>query len=125
MTKWFFFLSLAFIPLYFIRLFQAPVYKIPEGTTVRIVGRLSSQPYLKGSQQIINLGPVMIITDRFPGYFYGQKLMVLGKFEKKVINKFQTQYSASFPEIQVIQNNEVARKDFNLITLLMMTRGQI
>jgi hypothetical protein len=124
MTKWFFLFSLVFIPLYLLRLSQTSVYKIPEGIPVRIIGHLSSQPYLKGSQQIIRLGPAMIITSRFPGYFYGQKSMVLGKFEKKVINKFQAQYSASFPEIQVIQNNEVARKDLNSIALLMMARGQ-
>ena len=77
----FFFLTLLFIPLYLIRLKQEPLYKIPADQPVRIVGQVSQQPYLNGSKQIIRIGPTLLVTQRFPRYFYGQRLEVFGKFE--------------------------------------------
>ena len=98
---------------------------IPENQPVKIIGRVTKQPYLKGSYQIINMGPVLIRTNRFPGYFYGDKLVVVGGFKKQVINPFLTQYFAFFPTIQKIEEGQNLVSQKNFIRLLLKTRGQI
>lgn len=72
----------------------------------QFLGRVSQQPYPKASQQVISVGPVLIKTNRFPGYFYGQKLQITGRFKKKVINPFQIQYFAYYPTIRVPGNSK-------------------
>lgn len=123
--KFFLLFLVLFIPLYLLRLSQVPKYNIPEKVPVKLVGRVSRQPYLKDSYQIIYLGPVVIKTGRFPGYFYGQKLEVIGKFQKRVLNRFQIQYSSYFPDIQVAERREKELEEFNLLATLLKTRGRI
>jgi competence protein ComEC len=118
-------IAVLFIPLYLLRLSQVSEYKIPEGEKVKIVGRISQQPYHKDSYQIISLGPILITTSRFPGYFYGEKIQVIGKFQKKVINPFQTQYFTYFPAIQRTEGQGFPSSKFNLKQFLLKTRGRI
>jgi competence protein ComEC len=121
---WLIFLTL-FIPLYLFKLHSIPIYQIPEDTEIRLRGRLTQQPYLKDSQQIIYLGPIMIVTDRFPGYFYGQKLEVFGRFEKEVTNFFQVRYFAYFPRIRLIEEPQFGLGTAKLMTILIKVRGRI
>lgn len=114
-----------FFPLYFFRLSLVPAYQIPEDSLVKIRGRITQQPYLTNSYQIINLGPIMIKTRRFPGYFYGQKIEVIGKFERRVINKFWIKYTTYFPTIQVVDEEKSGVGRFDLTTILLKTRGRI
>lgn len=118
-------LVILFIVFYFFRLWQLPQAKIPEGQTVKITGRVTKQPYLKVSYQIIEIGPVLILTNRFPGYSYGDRLEVSGKFEKKVINIFQSQYIAFFPTIRLLAEKENLIGKTNLTRFLLKTRGQV
>jgi len=122
--KWWL-ISFLFLSFYFWRLFSLPKLIIPENQPVKIIGRVTKQPYLKGSYQIINMGPVLIRTNRFPGYFYGDKLVVVGGFKKQVINPFLTQYFAFFPTIQKIEEGQNLVSQKNFIRLLLKTRGQI
>jgi len=64
-------LLLAVIALYFFRLQSVSKLEIPEDAVITLRGKVTQQPYLKGSYQIIYLGPISIKTGRFPGYFYG------------------------------------------------------
>ena len=123
--KIFFILLVLFVPLYLFCLSQVPEYKIPEGKTVKIVGRVIQQPYLKDSYQIISLGPILITTSRFPGYFYGEKIQVIGKFQKRVMNPFQIQYFTYFPAIQRIEGQDFQLAKFSLRQFLFKTRGRI
>ncbi|HUV42931.1 MAG TPA: ComEC/Rec2 family competence protein, partial [Patescibacteria group bacterium] len=104
------FVLILVIFLYFFRLQSVSRLKIPEGREITLKGRVSQQPYLKDSYQIIYLGPVFLETHRFPGYFYGDRLVVTGRFEKRVINPFDTRYSAYFPDIQNAE--EEGKEDF-------------
>jgi competence protein ComEC len=122
--KWWF-ISILFLASYFWRLSSLPKFSIPENQPVKIIGRVTRQPYLKGSYQIINMGPVLIRTNRFPGYFYGDKLVVVGGFKKQVINSFLTQYFAFFPTIQKIEEEQNLVSQKNFIRLLLKTRGQV
>jgi competence protein ComEC len=90
------------IVLYAFRLFSVSQLNLPTEKAITLRGKVSQQPYLKGSYQIISLGSIKVYTDRFPSYFYGDFLMISGKFEKRVINPFQTEYWAFFPTIQPI-----------------------
>lgn len=95
-----FFLIAAVCVIYLFRFNSVSKLDIPEGVEVKIRGRITQQPYLKGSYQNISLGKIFLKTERFPGYFYGERLEVVGKFEKRVINPFQNQYFAFFPTIR-------------------------
>lgn len=116
---------LLFLCLYLFRLTQRPRYFIPEEKPVKIVGRVTNQPYLKDSYQIIELGPVLILANRFPGYFYGDKIEVFGKFQKEVINSFTSQYISFFPTIRLLSEEENLLGKVNLKRFLLKTRGQI
>jgi len=119
------FLLALFIPLYLFRLSLVPEYNIPEQTPAKLVGRISKQPYHKGSYQIISLGSVVIRTGRFPGYFYGQKLEVVGKLEKKVINPFLTEYFAFYPAIRVVDEEKNLGQVTNFQRILFNIRGRL
>jgi competence protein ComEC len=115
-----------FFCFYFFRLVYLPRYLLPEGERpVKIVGRVTNQPYLKDSYQIIELGPVLILAQRFPGYFYGDRLEVIGTFGKEVINIFKSQYISFFPTIHLLEEKEtlIGKTDFK--RCLLKTRGQI
>jgi competence protein ComEC len=90
---------LILLPLYLWRLRQVPVYRIPEDKTVKVTGWITRQPYLKGSNQIINVGPITVKTDRFPRYFYGQKISLSGNFTRRLTTGDYPQYYSSYPSI--------------------------
>ena len=117
--------SISFLPLYFLRLRSLPTYRIPVGKEVKVRGKISRQPYLKASQQIIYLGPVLIKTTRFPGYFYGQEIGVIGKFQKRVIGRFRTEYSAYFPPIRLVEEEKIEGQKPDLREILFKIRGQL
>jgi len=120
------FFFLLFFCLYFLRLAYAPRYSIPEGEKpVKIVGRITNQPYLKDSYQVIELESVLILAKRFPGYFYGDKLEVIGKFQGEVINPFKKQYISFFPTIRLLKEKESLIGKTNFKKFLLKTRGQI
>lgn len=100
------FLFILFFPLYFFRLYLVRPINIPDQAQIRLVGQISRQPYLKGSKQIIYVSQFLITTDRFPTFFYGQNVEVVGKVNKKVINRFQTQYSLNYPAISLINKED-------------------
>ncbi len=116
---------LLFLCLYLFRLTQTPRYFIAEGKPVKIVGRVTNQPYFNDSYQIIKLGPVLILAQRFPGYFYGDKVEVFGKFQKEVINPFKSQYMSFFPTIRLLKEEESLISKTNFKKFLLKTRGQI
>lgn len=113
------------IALYFFRLQSVSRLNIPEKTIITLRGRVTQQPYLKGSYQIISLGPIILKTDRFPGYFYGDHLKITGNFEKRVINPFYSQYYAYFPTIRKIGGNQKMTLFSNLKKKLYYFRGQL
>src|SRR4030043_877267 len=116
---------LLFLCLYFFRLTQTPRYLIPKGKSVKIVGRVTNQPYLKDSYQIIELGPVLILANRFPGYFYNDKVEVFGKFQEEVINSFKSQYISFSPTIRLLKGEGSLIEEANFRRFLLQTRGQI
>jgi competence protein ComEC len=113
-----------FLAFYLFRLSHLPQIKIPQGQTVKIRGIVTKQPYLSGSQQIIQVDNIFLLANRFPGYFYGDRLEVSGKFQKKVIKIFEEQYWAFFPDIRLLKEEAslIGKTDFQ--KFLLKTRGQ-
>lgn len=118
-------LLITVIAIYFFRLQSVSTLNIPQGTIITLRVRVTQQPYLKASYQIISLGPILIKTERFPGYFYGDYLEISGKFERQVINPFYFQYYASFPTIRKIDEAQGQSLISNFKKKLIYFRGQL
>lgn len=106
------FFWLIFIVVYFFRLQSVSKLNLPSDEVVTLRGRIIQQPYLKDSYQIISLNSITLKTDRFPGYFYGDKIEVTGKFERQLINPFQWHYYAYLPTISKVEE----KSGFDLLT---------
>lgn len=110
--------------LYCFRLQSVSRLAIPEDKVITLRGRVTKQPYLKGSYQIISVGPISLKTDRYPGYFYGDLLEVTGRFEKGVTNPFQAQYYAYSPAIRKIEGFQKQGLFSNFKSRLYFFRGR-
>jgi len=114
-----------FICVYFFRLHSLRFPQIPDGSQVRILARISSQPYLSGSKQIIRLGQFLVFTQPFPEYFYGQKLKVIGKVKKRVINRFQTDFVLNYPTFRIIEEEKNLNIQTKVVTVLLSFRRRL
>jgi len=117
-----------FVLLYLFRLYSvqsADRKNIPDQAEVRIVARVTQQPYLKGSNQIINVNGFLIKTERFPTYFYGQKLVIVGKVKKRVINPFQVEFTLNYPAIQVVEKKQTLISKIDLKAWLFGVKSSL
>lgn len=99
--------------------------KIPNQSQIKLVSRISSQPYLKDSNQFITLDRFLVVTDRFPGYSYGQKIEVVGRLQKKVINRFKTNLNLNYPSIRLIEEEESLINQTKIVGFLLSLRSRI
>jgi len=114
-----------FVFFYLLRLSSLKSPQIPDGSQIRLLARVSSQPYLSGSKQIIRLGQFLIFSEPFPQYFYGQKLEIIGKVKKKVINRFKTNFILNYPAIRVIEEEKNLNIQTGVITGLLSFRRRL
>lgn len=122
----YFFILLALISTYLLRLNAVvkSLQVIPDGSKLKVVARISQQPYLKDPYQIISLGGFLIKTGRFPGYDYGQKVEVIGRLEKKMLGAFRWQFILNYPSIKIIEEKENLVNRIGIARILVNTRGQ-
>jgi len=116
---------LLFLSVYFLRLNSLKPPQIPDGFQIRLVARVSSQPYLSGSKQIIRLGQFLVFTEPFPQYFYGQKLEVVGTCQVKVINPWKTDFVLNYPTIRVIEEDESLNIQTKIVAGLLSFRRRL
>jgi competence protein ComEC len=102
----FFSLIIFFLGFYIFRLASVSSLKIPEEKEVVLRGYITEQPYLKNSKQVIKLKNIILISDRFPGFSYGDHIEVVGTFERRVINPFLITYYSSFPTIKKFEEGK-------------------
>jgi ComEC/Rec2-related protein len=116
-----------FILVYLFRLYSVSQNQIiiPTGARVKVVARISQQPILNGSNQIITLGSFSVKTGRLPGYYYGQKLEVIGKPVKRLINPVKSDFVFDYPSIRVIQEEDSLINQTVMRRLLFNTRGRL
>jgi len=116
---------LIFLLTYLLRLNSLKPPQIPDGSQVRLVARVSSQPYLSGSKQIIRLGQFLVFTEPFSQYFYGQKLEVVGTCQVKLINPWKTDFVLNYPTIRVIEEDEDLNIQNKVVAGLLSFRRRI
>lgn len=78
-----------------------------EGKTIKVVGRISSEPLLQGMSQRFSIGRVQVVTELYPKYEYGQKVAVVGILQRRVINRWSNQFSLMYPSIKVVEADNV------------------
>jgi len=114
-----------FISFYLFRLNSLKLPQIPDGFQIRLLAQISSPPYLSGSKQIIPLGQFLVVTEPFPQYFYGQKLEVIGKVQKRLINRFQTDFVLNYPAIRVVEEDENLNIQTKIVAGLLSFRRRL
>jgi len=124
MRRWLIIL-LIFILVYLFRLNSLKFPQIPDGSQIRLVAQVSSQPYLSGSKQIIRLGQFLVVTEPFSQYFYGQKLEVVGTCQVKVINPWKTDFVLNYPTIRVIEEDESLNIQTKIVAGLLSFRRRL
>lgn len=97
--------------------------QIPAGSRVKVVARISRQPTLNASNQIITLGSFLVKTSRLPGYDYGQRLEIIGKPTKRLINSFKSEFIFDYPSIRVLDQGGSLLNQTRLRQLLFNIRG--
>jgi len=119
------FLLGAFIFFYLLRLNLLKPLQIPEGSQIRLLARVSSQPYLSGSKQIVRLGQFLVFTHPFPEYFYGQKLEIVGTCQVKVINQWKTDFVLNYPAIRMVEDDGNLNIQTKVVTALLSFRRRL
>ena len=74
-----------------------------EGREIKLVGRVSSEPLLQGRSQRLNMGRIRVIAKQYPEYEYGQKLTISGTLQRKVVNRWYSQFSLMYPDISLME----------------------
>lgn len=120
-----FLVFVVFIAFYLFRLYSTRSPDIPDLAKVKLVGRVTQQPYLKGPNQIINVNDFLVKTDRFPDYFYGQKLKIVGRPKKQVINRFQNKFIFYYPTIQVVEERGSLVNKIGLTRILYVLKNRL
>jgi len=116
---------LIFLLAYLLRLNSLKPLQIPDGSQIRLGARVSSQPYLSGSKQIIRLGQFLVVTEPFSQYFYGQKLEVIGKVQKRLINRFQAEFVLNYPAIRAVEEDENLNIQNKIVAGLLSFRRRL
>ena len=95
------------------------------GNTVRLEGRISSEPILQGGSQRFRIGRVWVRVSQYPSYGYGQSVYVSGTLQRKVLNRWHSQFSLMYPDVKRVKADRVKIMGSSGKELLMRLRRQI
>lgn len=76
-----------------------------ENEEILIKGRISSEPLLQGNSQQFKVSRFDILTQAYPKYEYGQKVAISGRLQRRLINKWYSQFRLMYPNIQLVDVN--------------------
>ena len=74
-----------------------------EGTQIQVVGRISSEPLLQGGSQSFKMGKIRVKTKQYPKYEYGQKVLISGSLQRRMINKWYSRFSLMYPVVKLVE----------------------
>lgn len=77
------------------------------GEEIRTIGRISSEPLLQGISQKFKIGLLSVMTKTYPSFDYGQKVVVSGILQRRVISKWHSQFSLMYPSIETVPADNV------------------
>ncbi len=100
--------ALIFFALFLIR-FQTGFQSIQNldklaGKKITLIGNISSQITLQVSSQSFNLGKIQVRTKLYPQYQYGDKVIIAGTLQRKVINPWYSRFSLMYPSITKLES---------------------
>lgn len=81
---------------------------LASGATLRVRGAITSQPYLKDSKQIMRVGEILVQTEAFPRYKYGDQVQVIGKLRKGLTDSRKSQIWLIYPDVQLIDADQIS-----------------
>lgn len=70
------------------------------GQEIRLETTLLSEPRATGNTQSFYINNILVITSRFPEYHYGDKLIIFGTLEERVIDNKRIILTIYFPKIE-------------------------
>jgi len=73
------------------------------GKTVKLQGRITTEPVVSGKSQSFSLGRVRVVSSLLPKYHYGDSVEAVGNLESRVIGKFYRQFSLIYPDITPVE----------------------
>jgi len=71
------------------------------GKEIRVVGRISSEPLLQGKSQRFKIGKISVMTKQYPKYEYGDRIVISGSLQRRMINKYYSRFSLMYPDISL------------------------
>lgn len=74
-----------------------------ENEEILIKGRISSEPLLQGNSQKFRVSRFDIVTKAYPKYEYGQKVIIVGRLQRRLINKWYSQFRLMYPDIRLVE----------------------
>ena len=74
-----------------------------ENEETSIIGRISSEPLLQGNNQKFKVSRFDIFTKSYPKYEYGQKVEITGRLQRRLINKWYSQFRLVYPHIRLVE----------------------
>ncbi|MCX6816267.1 MAG: ComEC/Rec2 family competence protein [Candidatus Beckwithbacteria bacterium] len=85
------------------------------GEKIVLTGYISSEPILQGINQKFSLSRIDIVTANQPNYEYGQKVVISGILQRRVINKWYSQFSLIYPSIKIIESDNIKSIRYQII----------
>ena len=73
------------------------------GNEVKVRGRVTSEPVVKGTSQSFNLDRVKVISSLYPVWHYSDAIEAVGTLDRRVIGGFYSQFSLIYPDIKAYQ----------------------
>ncbi len=92
---------------------------------IKLKGKVSSEPILQGSSQRFRMGKIWVKTKQYPRYSYGQNVQVVGTLQRKVINRWYSQFSLMYPGVELIKADRVKFIGLDWKEAIMRFRKQI
>lgn len=74
-----------------------------ENEEILIKGRISSEPLLQANSQKFMVSRFDIVTKAYPKYEYGQKVAISGRLQRRLINKWYSQFRLMYPDIRLVE----------------------
>lgn len=96
-----------------------------EGRPISVMGRISSEPLLQGSTQSFKVGRITVKTKQYPTYRYGQKVQVTGSLQRRMINKWYSQFSLMYPSVKEVMPDKDSIMGFGFKEIVYAIRSRI
>jgi competence protein ComEC len=79
------------------------VNSIADSAKIRVRGNVNSQPYHKVSKQYMKIGRILILTETFPRFNYGDLVEVTGKLQKRLTDSGKPEMWLMYPDIVIVE----------------------